>query len=464
MITKNKTVDKMLCTCCRVQKCQVSSNTSSSSSRATCTSQSHATCSSAHLKYSSHLHVSNSLKTSPILPCYCYTLCLLSILFVLNSLSPVANASSASVQQDFIKWPKAIDHIDQQLIQLAQSAHSASSHSHSNSRIRRQADPDSDSDGELESLEAASTPASATSADDTLGDSSSASSTAPKVATNADGEKKNKSSKIDWNEVEKHWDATTTEEEVAKKFLDMENGAKDGVRSLLRSLFPRIVAMSSDAKVSGNCSAGILKWIISLRHLKGWAIRSKCFIFICTPSLLHLARSFLTLFLSSLSLFSSLLLHCACVRAAGHSTATASICFSIVKERERESIVSPLFKSLDLRQSLQCKDRKRRMRTHNKCSLNVGSIHPFHSLHTLCVTYLHPFILGVRSIALIDSPILSLSSLFAVSSLASDELTYPCPLGTESRYHVLSTVFSFSLLSLSLSSVIRSAGLHSAFS
>lgn len=48
-----------------------------------------------------------------------------------------------------------------------------------------------------------------------------------------------------------------------------------GVRSLLRTIFPQIVAMSSDAKVSGNCSAGILKWIISLRHLKGWAIKSE---------------------------------------------------------------------------------------------------------------------------------------------------------------------------------------------
>ena len=48
-----------------------------------------------------------------------------------------------------------------------------------------------------------------------------------------------------------------------------------GVRAILRQIFPRIVSMSSDAKVSGNCSAGILKWIISLRHLKGWAIKSK---------------------------------------------------------------------------------------------------------------------------------------------------------------------------------------------
>lgn len=262
----------MLCTCCRVRKCEVSSNTSSPSSRVTCTSQSHTKCSSTHLKYSSHRHVSTSFNSSPIVSCYCYTLCLLSILFVLNSLSPGADASSASVQQQSIKWPKAIDQIDQQLIQLAQSAYSASSNSHINSRSRRDAEPDSDSDGDLESLEVGSTPASATSVDDTMTDTSSST---PKVTTNASGETKNKSSKIDWNEVEKHWQATTSEEEVAKKFLDMENGAKDGVRSLLRSLFPRIVAMSSDAKVSGNCSAGILKWIISLRHLKGWAIRSK---------------------------------------------------------------------------------------------------------------------------------------------------------------------------------------------
>lgn len=80
---------------------------------------------------------------------------------------------------------------------------------------------------------------------------------------------------IDWDEVERRFQATLPEEEVGKKWAEMESGLKNGVRSLLRTIFPQIVAMSSDAKVSGNCSAGILKWIISLRHLKGWAVKSK---------------------------------------------------------------------------------------------------------------------------------------------------------------------------------------------
>ena len=80
---------------------------------------------------------------------------------------------------------------------------------------------------------------------------------------------------IDWEEVEKRWHATISEEEVGKKWAEMETGLKNGVRSLLRTIFPQIVSMSSDAKVSGNCSAGILKWIISLRHLKGWAVKSE---------------------------------------------------------------------------------------------------------------------------------------------------------------------------------------------
>lgn len=190
-----------------------------------------------------------------------------------------------------IKWPKAVDSIDEQLIKLAKSAHSASrininfddinSNNFNYNRIKRNADPDADPDADGD-VPSSNSPSSSGSGDDPLGSlfSSSDDSTGSSTSklSNSTGDGKNgtvKNYTIDWNEVEKHWDATLSEEEVAKKFAEMENGAKNGVRSLLRSLFPRIVAMSSDAKVSGNCSAGILKWIISLRHLKGWAIRSK---------------------------------------------------------------------------------------------------------------------------------------------------------------------------------------------
>lgn len=46
-----------------------------------------------------------------------------------------------------------------------------------------------------------------------------------------------------------------------------------GVRSILKMIFPPLVAMSTDAKVSGNCSGAILKWILNLRNLRTWAVQ-----------------------------------------------------------------------------------------------------------------------------------------------------------------------------------------------
>lgn len=46
-----------------------------------------------------------------------------------------------------------------------------------------------------------------------------------------------------------------------------------GVRSVLKMIFPHVVAMSSDAKVSGACSGAILKWILNLRNLRTWAVK-----------------------------------------------------------------------------------------------------------------------------------------------------------------------------------------------
>lgn len=40
-------------------------------------------------------------------------------------------------------------------------------------------------------------------------------------------------------------------------------------------IFPHVVALASDAKVSGNCSGAILKWILNLRNLRSWAVKSE---------------------------------------------------------------------------------------------------------------------------------------------------------------------------------------------
>lgn len=80
---------------------------------------------------------------------------------------------------------------------------------------------------------------------------------------------------IDWAQVERDFDRVLSDEEVLHRWDSMEANMKSGMRTLLRSIFPKVVAMSTDAKVSGNCSAGILKWVVSLRNMKTWAMKSK---------------------------------------------------------------------------------------------------------------------------------------------------------------------------------------------
>ncbi|XP_053208215.1 nose resistant to fluoxetine protein 6-like [Panonychus citri] len=106
-----------------------------------------------------------------------------------------------------------------------------------------------------------------------LGPSGSVNKVTTIKPTNLSSTNSTNHNKIDWDEIESTWYEFKDDEEVTKKWNDMENGLKKGVKAVLRSIFPRIVSMSSDTKVSGNCSAGILKWLISLRSLKDWSIK-----------------------------------------------------------------------------------------------------------------------------------------------------------------------------------------------
>jgi hypothetical protein len=209
-----------------------------------------------------------------------------------------------------VAWPSAIDSEDQHMINLV--------------RHRRQADEDGggESEGFLDlsttppETPETSDPATSPQGTSPTTPSTTAASEAPEEAQPSESSEsdisatpapaKSNSTKnftIDWNEVEKKWQATLPEEEVGKKWQEMETGLKNGVRSLLRTIFPQIVSMSSDAKVSGNCSAGILKWIISLRHLKGWAVKSESGIrSICAPPALSFLFFHFSLFASLHSL------------------------------------------------------------------------------------------------------------------------------------------------------------------
>lgn len=70
--------------------------------------------------------------------------------------------------------------------------------------------------------------------------------------------------------------ALESDEELVQRWRRMDAHFQEGVRSILKLIFPQIVALSQDAKVGGDCSGGILKWILSLRNLRSWAIKSEC--------------------------------------------------------------------------------------------------------------------------------------------------------------------------------------------
>lgn len=95
-------------------------------------------------------------------------------------------------------------------------------------------------------------------------------------ATDSDGRPiASKLAKINFTLVEEMFQSVLSDEEVIKKWKNMDSQLQNGIRSILKLIFPQIVSISQDAKVSGDCSGGILKWILSLRNLRNWAVKSE---------------------------------------------------------------------------------------------------------------------------------------------------------------------------------------------
>lgn len=80
---------------------------------------------------------------------------------------------------------------------------------------------------------------------------------------------------VNFSLVEEMFESVLADDEVVRRWRQMDSQLQDGMKSILKMLFPQIVSISQDAKVSGDCSGGILKWILSLRNLRSWAIKSK---------------------------------------------------------------------------------------------------------------------------------------------------------------------------------------------
>lgn len=80
---------------------------------------------------------------------------------------------------------------------------------------------------------------------------------------------------VNFTLVDELFAASLDDAELVMRWKHMDAQFQDGIRGILKLIFPQIVAISQDAKVSGDCSGGILKWILSLRNLRSWAIKSK---------------------------------------------------------------------------------------------------------------------------------------------------------------------------------------------
>lgn len=78
---------------------------------------------------------------------------------------------------------------------------------------------------------------------------------------------------VNFTLVDELFEASLPEDEVVRRWRFMDTQLQDGMKAILKMIFPQIVAISQDAKVSGDCSGGILKWILNLRNLRSWAIK-----------------------------------------------------------------------------------------------------------------------------------------------------------------------------------------------
>jgi len=97
----------------------------------------------------------------------------------------------------------------------------------------------------------------------------------PEEASPSQGRSRSKIPAVNFTLVDELFNAVLDESEVVGRWRQMDRQLVDGVRAILKLVFPQIVAMSSDAKVSGNCSGAILKWILNLRNMRSWAVKSE---------------------------------------------------------------------------------------------------------------------------------------------------------------------------------------------
>lgn len=66
---------------------------------------------------------------------------------------------------------------------------------------------------------------------------------------------------------------TKNEQESADAWHDLQKKTKKGLTKIIGALVPFALNMSSEAKISSNCSGAFLKWILSMNQLKAWSLK-----------------------------------------------------------------------------------------------------------------------------------------------------------------------------------------------
>lgn len=63
------------------------------------------------------------------------------------------------------------------------------------------------------------------------------------------------------------------EQETAESWRKLSKKLRKGVGTLIGNIVPYALNMTQEAKISGNCSGAMLKWVLGMNQLKAWAIR-----------------------------------------------------------------------------------------------------------------------------------------------------------------------------------------------
>lgn len=79
---------------------------------------------------------------------------------------------------------------------------------------------------------------------------------------------------LDMGQVDKIYnEGHKDEQETADAWRKINKKLKKGIGSIIGNVVPYALNMSTEAKISSNCSGAVLKWVLSMNQLKSWALK-----------------------------------------------------------------------------------------------------------------------------------------------------------------------------------------------